>query len=77
MKAGSFGTGGLVPGLVHDAEKQLSRWKVSPRPRDLAVIGAGVGADVVVVGWFLGWCWLFRWRFWLCWCCWLGWLCWL
>lgn len=28
VKAGSFGAGGLVPGLVHDAEKQLSRWKV-------------------------------------------------
>lgn len=29
VKAGSFGAGGLVPGLVLDAEKQLSRWKVS------------------------------------------------
>lgn len=31
VKAGSFGAGGLVPGLVHDAEKQLSRWKVRRR----------------------------------------------
>lgn len=28
VKAGSFGAGGLVPDLVHDAEKQLSKWKV-------------------------------------------------
>lgn len=33
VKAGSFGAGGLVPGLVLDAEKQLSRWKVSERGR--------------------------------------------
>lgn len=41
VKAGSFGTGGLVPGLVHDAEKQLSRWKVSlssSRPCRLLVV---------------------------------------
>ncbi|CAM9329467.1 unnamed protein product, partial [Laminaria digitata] len=50
VKAGSFGTGGLVPGLVHDAEKQLSRWKKSE------VISKTVDKTSPDFSQYLGWC---------------------
>eukprot|EP00752_Nemacystus_decipiens_P017232 g15436.t1 len=50
VKAGSFGAGGLVPGLVLDAEKQLSRWKKSE------VISKKVDNTSPDFSNYLGWC---------------------